>query len=337
MAVTLRYCQASSAYKEEGEPMAKKKRMQYKLKTKRVKVNRVRADRKYKDTVFRMLFSDKKNLLSLYNAINRTSYTDLEQLEIVTLENAVYMGMKNDLAFIIDTNLFLYEHQSTYNPNMPLRDLFYISSEYQKLIDKKSLYSSKLQKIPAPKFLVFYNGTEAMEDSRTEYLSESFENLTGEPDLELKVLTLNINKGHNLKLMEQCRVLKEYAQYVERVRSYVGKMGLDAAVHRAVDECIREGILEEFLRQRRAEVEAVSIFEYDKEEEERKLREAEYEAGEAAGRESGRREGEQAMAEFIDKLMMADRMDDMKRAIKDEEYRVQLMRELSGSPNNILE
>ena len=337
MAVTLRYCQASSAYKEEGEPMAKKKRMQYKLKTKRVKVNRVRADRKYKDTVFRMLFSDKKHLLSLYNAVSGKSYTDPEQLQIVTLENAVYMGMKNDLAFIVDTNLFLYEHQSTYNPNMPLRDLFYISSEYQKLIDKKSLYSSKLQKIPAPKFLVFYNGTEAMEDSRTEYLSESFENLTGEPDLELKVLTLNINKGHNLKLMEQCRVLKEYAQYVERVRSYVGKMGLDAAVHRAVDECIREGILEEFLRQRRAEVEAVSIFEYDKEEEERKLREAEYEAGETAGRESGRREGEQAMVEFIDKLMMADRMDDMKRAIKDEEYRVQLMRELSGSPNNILE
>ena len=337
MAVTLRCCQASSAHKEEEEPMEKKKRMQYKLKTKRVKVNRVRANRRYKDTVFRMLFLDKKHLLSLYNAVSGKSYTDPEQLQIVTLENAVYMGMKNDLAFIVDTNLFLYEHQSTYNPNMPLRDLFYISSEYQKLIDKKSLYSSKLQKIPAPKFLVFYNGTEAMEDSRTEYLSESFENLTGEPDLELKVLTLNINKGHNLKLMEQCRVLKEYAQYVERVRSYVGKMGLDAAVHRAVDECIREGILEEFLRQRRAEVEAVSIFEYDKEEEERKLREAEYEAGETAGRESGRREGEQAMVEFIDKLMMADRMDDMKRAIKDEEYRVQLMRELSGSPNNILE
>ena len=89
------------------------------------------ADRKYKDTVFRMLFSDRENLLSLYNAVNRTAYENPEELEIVTLENAIYMGMKNDLAFIIDTNLFLYEHQSTYNPNMPLRDLFYISSEYQ--------------------------------------------------------------------------------------------------------------------------------------------------------------------------------------------------------------
>lgn len=104
------------------------------------------ANRKYKDTVFRMLFSDKVNLLSLYNAINGSNYTDPNQLEIVTLENAVYMGMKNDLSFLIDTSLFLYEHQSTYNPNMPLRDLFYISSEYQKLVDKKTLYSSQLQK-----------------------------------------------------------------------------------------------------------------------------------------------------------------------------------------------
>lgn len=92
---------------------------------------------------------------------------------------------------------------------MPLRDLFYIASEYQKLVDKKSLYLSKLQEIPAPKFLVFYNGTEEMEDSRTEYLSATFENLTGKPDLELKVLTLNINIGHNQELLEQCRALKE--------------------------------------------------------------------------------------------------------------------------------
>ena len=206
MMVTLRYGHRSPVRKEEEEPMAKKKRMRYKLKTKQVKVNRVRANRKYKDTVFRILFSDKEHLLSLYNAVSGKTYTDPEQLQIVTLENAVYMGMKNDLAFIIDTNLFLYEHQSTYSANMPQRDLFYIASEYQKLVDKKSLYSSKLQKIPAPKFLVFYNGTEEMEDSRTEYLSAAFENLTGEPDLELKVLTLNINIGHNQELLEQCTV-----------------------------------------------------------------------------------------------------------------------------------
>ncbi len=124
-----------------------------------------------------MLFSDRENLLSLYNAINGTAYEDPAALEIVTLENAIYMGMKNDLAFIVATELFLYEHQSTYTPNMPLRDLLYISSEYQKLVDHRSLYSSAIQKIPAPNFIVFYNGTRKKEDSWINFLSEAYENL----------------------------------------------------------------------------------------------------------------------------------------------------------------
>ena len=243
------------------------------------------ANRKYKDTVFRVLFSDKENLLSLYNAINRTAYENAEDLEVVTLRSAVYMGMKNDLAFIIDMNLFLYEHQSTYNPNIPLRDLFYISAEYQKLVNRKSLYSSSLQKIPAPYFIVFYNGAEKKEEYWENSLSEAYENLTGEPRLELKVITLNINEGHNKELMEQCRILREYAQYVARVRKYTKEMNLDAAVEYAVDECIRDGILENFLQVNRAEVIAMSIFEYNKEEEDKKLRKAEFEAGFDAGTE----------------------------------------------------
>ena len=222
------------------------------------------------------------------NAVNGSHYEDADALEIVTLENAVYMGMKNDLAFIVDTGLLLYEHQSTYNPNMPLRDLFYISGEYQKFVDNRSLYSSSLQKIPAPNFIVFYNGTEKKEDSWVNYLSESYENLTGAPNLELKVITLNINEGHNCRLMEQCRILKEYAQYVAKVREYAGNTDLDTAVEQAVNDCIQNGILAEFLRKNKSEVIAMSIFEYDKEEEERKLRKAEYEAG----REEGIKEGE---------------------------------------------
>ena len=245
------------------------------------------TNRNYKDTVFRMLFSDRKNLLSLYNAISGAHYDDHEKLEIVTLENAIYMGMKNDLAFIIDTNLFLYEHQSTYNPNMPLRDLFYISSEYQKLVDHKSLYSSTLLKIPAPQFIVFYNGTEKETDSCVNHLSESFENLSGKPKLELEVLTLNINEGHNEELMEQCETLREYAQYVHCVRKYAKELELNEAVKLAVDECIRNNILSEFLRANKSEVISMSIFEYDKEEEERKLRKAEFEAGVAAGFNNG--------------------------------------------------
>ena len=242
------------------------------------------ANRKYKDTVFRMLFSDRKNLLSLYNAVNGSAYEDEAALEIVTLENAIYMGMKNDLAFIVDTGLFLYDHQSTYTPNMPLRDLFYISAEYQKFVNHRSLYSSVIQKIPAPNFIVFYNGTEKKEDSWINYLSEAYQNLSGEPNLELKVLTLNINEGHNGELMEQCQILREYAQYVAKVREYARETELDVAVEQAVNDCIQNNILTEFLRKNKSEVIAMSIFEYDKEEEEKKLRKAEFEAGREAGK-----------------------------------------------------
>ena len=242
------------------------------------------ANRKYKDTVFRMLFSDRKNLLSLYNAVNGSAYEDEAALEIVTLENAIYMGMKNDLAFIVDTGLFLYEHQSTYTPNMPLRDLFYISAEYQKFVNHRSLYSSVIQKIPAPNFIVFYNGTEKKEDSWINYLSEAYQKLSGETKLELKVLTLNINEGHNGELMEQCQILREYAQYVAKVREYARETELDVAVEQAVNDCIQNNILTEFLRKNKSEVIAMSIFEYDKEEEEKKLRKAEFEAGREAGK-----------------------------------------------------
>ena len=245
------------------------------------------ANRQYKDTVFRMLFSEKENLLSLYNAVTGNTYQNADDLKIVTLENAIYMGMKNDLAFMLETNIYLYEHQSTLNPNIPLRDLIYIGIEYQQYVDDKSLYSSRLQKIPVPKFMVFYNGTDAVDDRVELRLSNAYEHLAGEPDLELKVLMLNVNEGHNKELMEQCQTLKEYAIYVARVRKYTSEMNLNDAVARAIDECIKEGILVEFLRKNRSEVKMVSILEYDKEWEEKKLRKAEYEAGKEDGKSEG--------------------------------------------------
>ena len=245
------------------------------------------ANHQYKDTVFRMLFSEKENLLSLYNAVTGSHYQNAEALKIVTLENAIYMGMKNDLAFMLETNIYLYEHQSTINPNIPLRDLIYIGIEYQQFVNDKSLYSSKLQKIPAPKFMVFYNGTDDVEDRMELKLSSAYEHLAGEPDLELKVLMLNVNEGHNKDLMEQCQTLKEYAIYVARVRKYASELNLNDAVERAITECIKEGILVEFLRKNRSEVKMVSILEYDKEWEEKKLRKAEYEAGKEDGRNEG--------------------------------------------------
>ena len=252
------------------------------------------ANRKYKDTIFRMLFSDKKNLLSLYNALNGKNYSDCDKLEIVTLENAIYMSMKNDLAFILDLDLFLWEHQSTYNPNIPLRDLMYIAKEYEKYIKEKgiSLYSSRQQKIPAPQFIVFYNGNRKIGECMEHRLSDAYEISSGEPALELKVLVININEGHNQKLMESCQILKEYAQYVSKVRTYKKTLSLNEAVEKAVEECIREGILREFLLANKAEVVAMSIFEYDREWEEEILRKEEFEAGRELGEQLGKELGE---------------------------------------------
>lgn len=246
------------------------------------------ANRNYKDTIFRWLFSDKNNLLSLYNAIAGAHYQNPEALNIVTLENAVYMGMKNDLAFVLETGLYLYEHQSTYNPNIPLRDLFYIASEYQSLINQITLYSSTLQTIPTPKFLVFYNGTDENIPDRLELrLSDAYENYSENPDLELKVTMLNINSDHNFELLKNCHVLWEYSQYVTRVRKYATMMSLNDAVNLAITECIQEGILTEFLSHNRAEVLKVSIFEYDKEKEEKLIRKAEFDYGKAMGLADG--------------------------------------------------
>ena len=241
--------------------------------------------------------------MSLYNAISGRHYDDPKALTIVTLKNAVYMGMKNDIAFVLETGLYLYEHQSTYNPNIPLRDLFYIASEYQAMVDQKSLYSSAVQKIPTPKFLVFYNGTDKeVVDRGILRLSAAYENPTSEPDLELKVTMLNINVRHNKELLEKCRVLGEYAQYVDRVRKYAAQMELNDAVERAITECIQKGILAEFLQQNRAEVYKVSIFEYDKEKEEKKLRKAEYEHGLEEGLQKGREEGIETIITLLERM-----------------------------------
>lgn len=247
------------------------------------------AKREYKDTIFRMIFKEKKELLSLYNAVNNSCYEREEDLQIVTLENAVYMNVKNDLAFLIDFHLYLYEHQSTYNPNMPLRNLFYVSSEYQKLVEDRSLYTSSVVKIPAPRFITFYNGIRNIPETVHMRLSDAYYTEEKEPDLELKVTMLNLNAGRNWKLLESCRTLKEYMLYVERVRGYAERpeLTLDMAVERAVDECIKENILADFLRKNRAEAIHMSIFEYDEEKELALIRKDEYETGVAAGKKEG--------------------------------------------------
>ncbi len=253
----------------------------------------VTVNRTYKNTVFQMIFHRKKELLELYNALNDTDYSDEAELTIVTLENAVYMSMKNDLAFVLDMHLHMYEHQSTHNPNIPLRDLFYVSQEYQTLVDKKTLYGSRPIKIPSPRFVVFYNGTAKQPERQWMKLSDLYELPEENPMLELQVLVLNINQENNERLKEKCRTLKEYMLYIERIRYYTDmeKKSLQEAVETSVEECIREGILVDFLKKNKAEAIAVSIFEYDEEKELRLIRESEREYGIEIGIEQGIEQG----------------------------------------------
>ncbi len=263
--------------------------------------------RNQKDTVFRMLFREKKELLELYNALNDSAYNSPEDLTICTLENAIYMNFKNDISFLLDSEMNLYEHQGSYNPNMPLRDLVYIAKQLEKYTRDETIYSSTLVKIPVPRFVVFYNGTDGQPERQILRLSDAFEKETAEPELELKVLMLNIIFGHNKELMEKCRTLREYSQYVDRVRKYAKRMRIEEAVERAVTECTREGILADFLSSQRAEVIAVSIFEYNEEEEMRKIRASEYKNGKEDGIAQGIKQGieqgiEQGMVETCKEL-----------------------------------
>ncbi len=244
-------------------------------------------NRNYKDTVFRLLFQDRRKLLSLFNAMNGTSYNEPEALEIVTLQNAVYMSIKNDLSFLLAFQMYLYEHQSTVNPNLPLRDLFYVTRQYEKMTLGKNLYGQGRVKLPTPHFVVFYNGTDKQPEMRRIHLSDAYEVQKEEKELELTVTVLNINKGYNEALKEKCPALKDYVEYVEKVREYTRECPLKEAVELAVSECIKQGILKEFLSENRAEVVSMSIFEYDQEEHIKMERQEAY----SAGCEEGRAEG----------------------------------------------
>ena len=294
------------------------------LKTNETKFYETGVQRNYKDTVFRMLFREKENLLSLYNALNSTAYTDIADLEITTLENAVYMNYKNDISFVFDFELLLYEHQSTFNPNMPLRDLLYVTKVLQNRIKDKNLYSSSLIKIPAPRFVVFYNGTDFQPEQQILYLSDAFEKKPEEPSLELSVVIYNINLGHNQTLLEACFLLKEYAQYVNQVRAYAKEMPFPVAVEKAVDYCISTGILSNFLSKNRAEAIAVSIFEYDEEKHMKSEREEWREIGRKEGHTTGLKTGRDNLSLLLKSLMDAGKTEELQRALSDSVYREQL-------------
>ena len=243
------------------------------------------ANRTYKSRIFEMIFSNKKDLLSLYNATNGTHYDDPELLEVNTLENAIYLSMHNDISFVIDSRLTLYEHQSTYSPNLPLRYLMYISDLYSNMTKDENLYGTRKILLPAPKFVIFYNGIDEQPDMQELRLSDMFEIVDNIPSLDLRAVMLNINPGHNPHLLDNCKTLRDYSEYTARVRRYAESSPLSEAVEQAITECIKEGILAEFLSKNRAEAKKVSIYEYDEEKVMRMLREDARETGWQEGRQ----------------------------------------------------
>lgn len=225
-----------------------------------------KGNRMYKDRLFKFVFSDKEKLLSLYNALNHSDYKDADALEINTLEDFIYLGMKNDISFILDSDMCLYEHQSTFNPNMPLRGLFYFSELLQKFVKEKgyNIYSSTLLSLPTPRFVVFYNGDDSIPERSILRLSDSFESKAKDGCLEVEALLLDVNVGKNQELMKSCRYLQEYATFVGKVKEYKEQYtDLDTAIDCAIDYCIKHDIMKDLLLKHKAEVARLIFKEFD--------------------------------------------------------------------------
>ena len=251
----------------------------------------VKGNRKVKASLFAKIFSDKKELLELFNAVNGTEHQDTDELEINTIEGILYMTTKNDVSFLIDSAMNLYEQQSTYNPNMPIRGLRYFSQLYNKYIKTHGLniYSSKLQRLPVPHYVVFYNGTKDEPDEKYLRLSDAFiTESNGDKKrgcLECEVRMLNINYGHNKELMEKSGRLKEYAFFVDKLRKYAKEFPsqLELAITKAIDECIAENVLKNFLIEKKSEVLEMLDDLFDKELYEKDLKQIAFEEGEQIG------------------------------------------------------
>ncbi len=230
--------------------------------------NKTNVNREYKNSVFTLLFGEKKNLLELYNAINGTDYPESTGIEIVTLSNALYMEQINDIAFVLDGKLVvLIEHQSTINENMPLRMLLYMAREYEKLTNRKDLHRKHQIKVPAPEFIVLYNGDEKYPQYRELKLSEAFKTETGVPYLELIVRVYNINKGANPEIAQRSETLNGYEEFTAEVKyNYHETRDLAESIRRAMRTCIGRNILVNFLETNSSEVENMILTEWNTEE-----------------------------------------------------------------------
>lgn len=244
---------------------------------------------KYKDRLFSFIFGRperKEWTLSLYNAVNGSSHTDPEEIEIVTMEDILYMGMKNDMSFLITDTANMYEQQSTYNPNMPVRKLMYAARLYDRYIhvNRLNIYSTKQIRLPVPKLVTFYNGMEEREDDILElkdaFLTEDGKPAETESDIQVRVRMININYGKNKELMGACRPLSEYAWFIAEIRRNNQGMDIETAVDSALEAMPEEFGLKKFLVANKAEVKQMCITEYNEAETMEQFREEGREEGE---------------------------------------------------------
>ena len=248
---------------------------------------------KYKDRVFRMIFGYEKykeNLLELFNALNDTNYTNPDDLEINTLDDVFYMKMKNDVSCIIDNRIAVYEHQSTWSYNMPLRGFRYTAELYNKLINERkwNLYSPKVIKLPTPQYVVFYNGKQKRPDKEVLRLSDAFIVPSREGEYEWTATVYNINDGHNKDLMNKCKILQEYATMVAKIREFRQKgCDLDMAIEEAIEYCLLHDVLKDFLLEHKSEVADMLRMEYDEARTMNHLKEDYYEEGVKDGKMRG--------------------------------------------------
>lgn len=276
---------------------------------------RSNGNREYKSDVISMMLQIPEYALDVYNAMNDSVYTDPDMIQIMRLENGISLSVRNDASFFISNYLNLYEHQSTYSPNAPLRFLIYLTNLLKKTIRKRDLYSRKRVQIATPHFAVFYNGTEKRPEKEVLKLSDAFINQTDTPEIELTVTVYNINPNNNTQLLEKSEVLRGYMIFVNHVRENLEHQKkiaqnapeyeeeLEVAINEAIDYCVKHHIMEEFFRENRNEVTKSMVLDYTWERREELIRAEEYEDGKregyAAGISQGRAEGEKDTHRFL--------------------------------------
>ena len=278
-------------------------------------MSNLNGNTEYKSDTFSMLLEEPKNALEVYNALNGSNYTDAGIVEMKTLDRGISLSVRNDAAFIVDTDLNMYEHQSSYNPNMPLRHLIYFTKTIEQLVENRDLFSRKKITVPTPHFVVFYNGIEKRPETEIMRFSDSFEKAVDNPEIELLCTVYNINPGNNNKILSKCPALYGYMIFVEKIRSKIKEgISLKDAINMSIDECINEGYIADFLQKRRDEVTKISMIDMTFETREKLIRKEEYEDGRAEGIVEGIAEGRLESIALL--LQNGGSEDDARRLLK---------------------